>query len=446
MGPISSSNQLIMNRRDFCLTTGKSIMGLALLQHGILEKAVAGAPAVSTTTFANAINALGLDLLARSSHTENALLSPFSIQAAFAMTWAGADGVTRQEMAKVLHYPPDEAELQSSYQALQQSLDAIAKSSAVRAEQLKKSGTPSSDTIALAVANRLFGQRGYAFRLPFLDVTKAVFDAPFEIVNFHDDPSGSRKAINVWVEDRTNQRIKDLIPPDGINDETRLVLVNAIFLKAPWHQPFAATATKPAPFRAAGGEQVDVPTMRQQASFGYAHEDGITTVTIPYSGGELQFLVLLPDPEVDLTVIESKLTPETLAWSGNAPPRDVILFLPKFRVEPPLLKLSASLKALGMPTAFDEPRGSANFDRMAPRQPNEYLYVSEAFHKTFLSLDEKGTEAAAATAVSMARATSVIIEKPKPIEVRVDRPFLFAVQHRSSGACLFLGRLNRVAA
>jgi serpin B len=431
-----------MNRREFCLASGNAILGLAMFNTGMSLKSVAAAPAGNAATFANAINALGLDLLANASKAgDNALLSPFSIQAAFAMTWAGADGVTRQEMAKVLHYPDDASELQSSYQALQKSLDDIAKSSAARAEQSMKSGIPASDPITLAVANRLFGQRGYAFRPPFLDVTKTVFDAPFEIVNFNEDASAARKTINVWVEERTNQRIKDLIPPDGISRETRLVLVNAIFLKAPWHQPFSAAATKPAPFRLAGGGEVEVSMMQKKSSFGYAREEGFTAVTIPYAEGELQFLVLLPDTDVGLPALESKVKPELLTRIGNAESREVNLFLPKFRIEPPLVKLSTSLKALGMRTAFDVPPGSANFDRMAPRLPNDYLYISEAFHKTFLSLDEKGTEAAAATAVAMARATSAMINKPQPVEVRVDRPFLFAVQHRASG-CLFLGRLN----
>ena len=121
--------------------------------------------------------------------------------------------------------------------------------------------------------------------------------------------------------------------------------------------------------------------------------------------------------------------------------REVRLFLPKFRIEPPLMPLGERLKALGMRQAFDAPTGIADFNRMAPRRPDDYLYAAEVFHKTFLDLDEKGTEAAAATAVAMLAGTA-FVEKPEPIEVRVDRPFLFAIQHRASGACLFLGRVT----
>jgi serpin B len=140
--------------------------------------------------------------------------------------------------------------------------------------------------------------------------------------------------------------------------------------------------------------------------------------------------------------LEAKLTPALLADSANPDKAELKLYLPKFKMEPPLLKLGEALRSLGMTTAFDKPQGSANFERMAARKPDDYLFISEVFHKTFLALDEKGTEAAAATAVVMMRATGAMIEKSKPIEVRVDHPFLFAIQHRPSGACLFLGRMT----
>jgi serpin B len=142
-----------------------------------------------------------------------------------------------------------------------------------------------------------------------------------------------------------------------------------------------------------------------------------------------------------LANLEKGLTARDLADCARLNSLEVILHLPKFKLEPPAMALGRELRTLGMKTAFDQPRGSANFDRIAPRRPDDYLCISEVFHKTFLSLDEKGTEAAAATAVAMVTA-SAVREKPKPIEVRVDRPFLFAIQHRASGACLFLGRLS----
>jgi serpin B len=165
-------------------------------------------------------------------------------------------------------------------------------------------------------------------------------------------------------------------------------------------------------------------------------------VSLPYEGGGFQFLILLPDPGVKLAQLEARLTPELLSGLAAVQREKVALFLPKFRIQPPTLDLAESLKKLGMRTAFDEPRGSANFERMAERKPDDYLFIGKVLHKTFLDLDENGTEAAAATAVAMMRATSMPVPENPPVEVRVDRPFLFAVQHRSSGACLFLGRIT----
>src|SRR5437879_13746090 len=170
--------------------------------------------------------------------------------------------------------------------------------------------------------------------------------------------------------------------------------------------------------------------------------DGFTAVSLPYSGGELQFLVLLPDEVNGLRTVEAKLTADILAQCAKLEKHDVDLSLPKFKFEPPSIALAEKLEALGMRTAFDRPPGSANFDKMAPRKPNDYLYISNVFHKTFIAVDEKGTEAAAATAVVMMRATAMRGPKPPPIEVKVDRPFIYAVQHVPSGVCLFLGRVT----
>jgi serpin B len=220
---------------------------------------------------------------------------------------------------------------------------------------------------------------------------------------------------------------------------TRLVLVNALYLKAPWAEPFQESATKPLPFHA-GGAPADVPTMSIQKSFGYTKTNGLTIVSLPYRGNELQFLIILPDDMNGLAKAEAGLTADQLASWAHLPNRDVTLYLPKFIIEPPTLPLGEALQMLGMTTAFDKPHGSANFDRMAPRRPDDYLYISRVFHKTFISVDEKGTEAAAATAVAMARALAMMRPEP-PVEVKVDHPFIFAIQHRASGACLFLGHV-----
>ena len=394
-----------------------------------------------SSTASTSINSLGVDLLQKTSKADaNALLSPYSIQTALAMTFAGAEGVTRDEMAKVLHYPADEAAVHRSFSDLQKTLADVMQRSVQRNEQRRGAGG-GSDPIVLTVANRLFGQQDYQFRAPFLALTKDTYAAPLELMDFKKDAAGATKDINDWVEQATKQRIRNLIPANALNKMTRLVLVNAIYMKAPWQEPFQANATKPLPFHAKGGATVDVPTMTQKRSFGYAKSDGYTAVTLPYSGGELQLLILLPDDVNGLAALEAKLSASQLAQCASLPGRDVVLYLPKFKLEPPMLPLGDQLQTLGMKTAFDNPKGSANFDRMAPRLPDDYLYISQVFHKAFMDLDEKGTEAAAATAVVMMRAMAAAGPRAEPIEVKVDHPFLFAIQHRASGACVFLGHV-----
>lgn len=187
-----------------------------------------------TSTAATAINALGLDLLHKTGGPDaNTLLSPYSIQSALAMAFAGSKGVTREEMAKVLHYPKDDSAVHLSFGILRKALDDVARKSASNAGQTKK-WSATNDPITLTVANRLFGQAGCDFRAPFLALVKDNYEAPFEALDFIKDAAGATKHINDWVDNQTRQRIRDLIPAGVLNELTRLVLVNAIYLKAPW--------------------------------------------------------------------------------------------------------------------------------------------------------------------------------------------------------------------
>ena len=376
---------------------------LILLPMSLLFGQLSPAPANSSATAASAVNAIGVDLLhVTSSAEKNALLSPYSIETALAMTYTGADGKTREEMARVLHLGADNAEVAKEFAALQEQLDAVVQRSVQAADAVKKNGQ-AGEPIGLNVANRLFGQKDYEFRPAFLGLLKTNFNAPFEPMDFIHDSTGATKAINDWVADKTKKRIQDLVPAGALNRKTALVLVNALYLKAPWAAPFGEGATQPLPFHPRGGAPTNVPTMNVQKPFGYAKADGVTVVSLPYKGNELQFLIILPDDINGLAAVEKGLTPDKLASWASLPAQTVNLFLPKFKMEPPTLPLGDTLKKLGMTTAFNIPPGSANFDRMAPRRPDDYLYISEVFHKTFISVDEKGTEAAAATAVAMMR-------------------------------------------
>jgi serine protease inhibitor len=391
---------------------------------------------------AKATNQLAVDLHRQlATGNDNLCVSPYSIQNALAMTFAGADGDTRTEMAHVLHFPSEASAVAASFASLQHSLEEMSAKTAELVKKSKESGGP-GEPITLNIANRLFAQKDYDFRQDFLSLVKQDYGAAFQPIDFTVNPAAAAQHINKWVANETRDKIRDLIPADALNKLTRLVLANALYLKAPWADAFSEKTTQPEIFHVRGGAPVNVPMMRKTARFGYAKREGFVAISVPYVGDDLQFLVLLPDEIDGLRALEAKLTAEVLAGSTKLETQDVDLRLPKFKLEPPTIALAENLQALGMKSAFDIPRGSANFDKMAPRKPNDYLYISNVFHKTFIAVDEKGTEAAAATAVVMMRATAIRGPKPPPIEVKVDRPFIYAIQHVPSGVCLFLGRVT----
>jgi serpin B len=375
----------------------------------------------------HAVNQLGLDLHRQlaTKPGKSLLISPWSIQTALAMTYAGAAGTTRNEMAKVLHFDSNETNLHAGFHQISEALAAEAASS--------------DGTFAFNIANRLFGSKGFTFEKPFLSTVATWYGAPLEPIDFAQSDAATRR-INGWVEQQTKDRIRDLIPPGLLNADTRLVLANALHLKAAWEKEFAKRETKARPFHVDGSAPVPVPTLHDVAQYGYRDFGSFQAVSIPYRGCDLQFVAFVPKAPDGLAGVAGQLTTETFTTCQHLPGTEVDLFLPKLKLEPDGIALSSQLQALGLKSAFDLPPGSADFSRMA-NPSKDRLLISEVVHKTFLQLDEKGTEAAAATAVIMARATA-ILQKPKPVVVRIDRPFVFAIQHRTSGACLFLGQVT----
>jgi serpin B len=416
-------------------------MKCALLSFVLFVPLLAGAEPVDTGDVVSAINALGLDLYRVQPGDGNLLLSPYSIQNALAMAYAGAAGDTRTEMQRVLHYPADDTAIHGGFAELARELEQIVRDSAERAEKIKiESGKPAK-YIQLVLANRLFVQRGYELRAPFLELVKDDYGAEPELLDFRDAAEQARVTINQWAEDNTKGRIRDVIPPGGVSTVTRLVLTNAVYLFAPWDKPFDTHWTEPLPFFIHTENGLSVPTMQKGGQFGYEHHVGFIALSLPYIGGGMQLLILLPDKRDGLPALERRITPELLAECAILPRHLIILHLPKFKLEPSSIALSAQLHQLGMKIAFDEPHGSANFARMAPRKPDDYLALSNLFHKAYLEVAESGTEAAAVTTVTTF-STGRIASPTKPIEVRVDHPFIFAIQHVPSGECLFLGRVT----
>ena len=277
-----------------------------------------------------ATNRLGLDLFRKlSAHSAggNVLISPYSLETALAMAYAGAEGDTRAEMARVLGFPADDAPLAASFGAIRSSLDdAAKKSAALAADQfivdqrefakypkelrVQMPAPKKSDTLEWHTANRLFAQTGFAFREPFLAFLKDNYAALLEPTDFQDEAEAGRIAINAWVEEQTVKRIRDLIPPRGVDGDTRLVLVNALYFKSPWENEFREWLTENRTFRVRGGEKEKVPTMENKSDFGYAHQDGFTAVSVPYQHGDLQFLILLPDDAKGVDELAARVTPE----------------------------------------------------------------------------------------------------------------------------------------
>ncbi len=386
---------------------------------------VAPPSAAALGPLAASSNALGLDIYAKArSQAGNLALSPISISTALTMTWGGARGETAAQMQKVLHAEGD----------ADKAMDVSGK--------LLASLGGADGKVKLRVANRLFGEKAYTFEKAYLDRTQASFGAPLEPLDFKHAADASRVHINDWVAEQTQKRITNLLPAGSINADTRLVLTNAIYFLGDWLKPFSKDATHPAAFHVDATHTKDVPMMSQVEPFRFAAVDAVKVLEMPYEGGELAMALVLPDAPTGLDAVEQRLTPQTLdKWLAAAQTERVAVTLPKFEIDPAeSLSLGSLLVALGMPLAFD--RDKADFTAMAnPPTPADRLYISKVFHKAFVKVDEKGTEAAAATAVVMARAGAAPPSNP-PAEFKADHPFLFFIRHVRSGTILFMGRVS----
>ncbi len=373
------------------------------------------------------VNGLGADLyrqLASARPAANVVASPASVAIALAMVREGAVGLTGTEMDKVLHTAgPD---------ALSPSMNALDQALAARSGARPAPSGQGSIEVTLKIANSLWGQEGLRWKQPFLDRLAELYGAGLQLTDFKANPEQARIAINAWVSEQTAKRIPELLP-DGLLDElTRMVLVNAIYLKAPWLSPFDKAATTDQPFTRLSGAPVRVPMMRSQEELAYANGDGWQAVDLPYAGYELTMTLVLPAAG-PLADVESQLSNGLLdTIVGGQALRMVSLGLPRWDTES-ALDLAGALRALGMPTAFDANR--ADFTAMTDA---ERLYLSAVQHQANITVDEAGTEAAAATAAVM-RTTAA--PAGPPVELVFDRPFLFFIRDVPTGAVVFLGRV-----
>jgi serpin B len=351
---------------------------------------------------------------------ENVFYSPYSISVALAMTYAGARGETERQMADALCFSLTQDHLHPAFNGLDLGL-------ARRGEGAQgKDG----EGFRLNVVNAIWGQAGYPFLPEYLDVLAENYGAGLRVLDFSSAPEESRVTINDWVGEQTEGRIEDLIPAGAIDAMTRLVLTNAIYFNAAWGSPFESSLTADGPFHLLGGGEVTVPMMKQTESFGYTRGEGYQAVELPYDGHELSMVVLLPDAG-EFDPFEDALDAGRVdAIVGDLLYRQVALTLPRFEVESDF-SLADALSALGMPEAFTN---GADFSGMTGDRD---LFISEVVHKAFVSVDEAGTEAAAATAVVMEK----MALPEEPVEVTVDRPFIFLIRDIQTGAILFVGRI-----
>ncbi len=352
----------------------------------------------------------------------NLFFSPYSISTALAMTRAGAKGDTAAEMDKVLHFTLPQDKLHAAFAALIKEVNGDPAD--------KKRGCQ------LTTANALWGQKDYGFKADFIQLLNDDYGAGLNEVDFKTAHEAARKTINAWVEKQTNDKIKDLLHEGDLTDLTRLVLTNAIYFKGDWTSPFKKDATHDELFHRASDWQIKAPMMNQTGKYGYLENATLQALEMPYAKGELSMVVLLPKKIEGVADLEKDLTADKLdGWIGKLQKQEVIVSLPKFRTEQRVL-LADTLSAMGMKLAFDDQK--ADLSGMAGK-PGD-LYISKVIHQAYIDVNEEGTEAAGATAVTVAEASAVRVEPPKPV-FRADHPFLFLIRDTRSGSILFLGRL-----
>ena len=365
---------------------------------------------------ANTHFALDLYAALTAGKDDNVAFSPFSISTALAMTWLGARTETATQMQSTLRFESGAESAAASFEGLLGVLDAKDK------------------PYALALANRLWGQKGYDFLPAFLELSKKHYGAALQEVDFQGDPEKTRKTINDWVESKTAKKIKDLLAEGLIVPDTRLVLTNAIYFKGKWKTAFDKGDTFPAVFKSPGGDS-DAQFMTKEATFGYADTLTAQLLEMSYDGDELSLVVVLPKATDGLADLEKGLSVETLeTWMASFAQEKVLVQLPRFKAEGSV-RLDDTLKDLGMKLAFSD---DADLSGLNGRTD---LKITAVVHKAFVEVNEEGSEAAAATAVVVGPKGAA---GPSDNNVlRADHPFLFLIRHKSTNTLLFLGRVTK---
>jgi len=374
--------------------------------------------AADRTAVAEGDNAFAVALYGRlRSQSGNLFFSPVSISTALAMAYAGARGDTASEMAKTLHFTLPPEQLHPAMGAVLNDLNAA------------------HGGYQLSVANALWAQRGYTFLDDFLTLLKNDYGAGLMQVDFRGATEAARLTINQWVEQKTQDKIKDLLAPGSLRPDTRLVLTNAIYFKGNWQTQFDKAQTKDEDFYLSQTKSTTAPLMHREGSFGYFDGGSFQVLEIPYKSNELSLIVLLPKERSGLSGLENSMTASNMQqWLKQVVPvPKVIVTIPKFKSTQEF-ELSSALRSLGMPQAF---ASNADFSGMTGKRD---FAISAVIHKAFVDVNEEGTEAAAATAVTM-RALAMRAGPPPPV-FRADHPFIFLIRDNGSRSILFMGRMT----
>ena len=379
---------------------------------------VVKAPQADQATVAAASTRFAVDLYTKLRRKKgNLFFSPWSINTAVGMTYGGAKGTTATQMAKVMHYTLAQSRLHAAIGAVQGQLGA-------------------GKGYELAIANRVYGQKGLALRPGYVSLLTRSYGSTLRRLNFQENPDAARKIINDWVKKRTKDRIPKLLRQPDIKKDTRMVLVNAIYFKGSWASKFDKKNTQPRDFQVTAAKKVKTPTMFQQSKFGYRSHADVDVLEMGYVGKRLSMVVLLPKKVNGLAALEKSLTAQRLTeLTANLRKQKVRVFLPRFKLESHV-RLKKQLAALGMPIAFSD---GADFSGMEPKR---LLKISNVIHQANCDVTEKGTVAAAATAVIM-KLRGGRVRPPAVPTFRADHPFLFLIRDTKTGAILFLGRLSQ---
>lgn len=397
-----------------------SLFVLGMLPVSRAQEQTGTDPEAGLKTLVQGNNAFAFDLYTQLAKQKgNLFFSPHSVSNALAVVLVGAKGDTAKEIANVLGVQGNEQDFHSSFSSLNKRIQSAA----------------DKGSAELSITNAFWRQDGIELRPSFLEDCQKNYSVEFNKSDFLNDSEGARRSVNEWAEAKTKGKIKELLNPGSINNKTRFILVNAIYFKGKWSVPFPKDSTKEATFLAGFKDRVQVPMMNLTLITDYHSADGFQLVAIPYADNRLSLYAFMGESETALRDFESRLSPRVISdLLGRMKKHVVDVSIPKFRLEDHFF-LSEPLGRLGMSEAF-----SLNADLSGIADSREKLRLGAVIHKTYLDLNEEGTEAAAATAVIGVNPSSFSQPIPRA-KIVLDRPFLFLIRDNETGAVLFLGRL-----